>query len=161
MNHHPRQLIIYWLCSFFFLFGFPLFKGPSAFFRVVEFFDFREKNSCQSFYCVLRNSCSEIFFIFCVFHAKYSLFSFHQRRFLNYEKPTFTKVLVYILNHFNSFVKFFWTVAKVDFLQLKISPVMGVILKSRVTGQTIRTPQLPHSETIDIQGFQKLYLVNF
>ena len=28
-------------------------------------------------------------------------------------------------------------------------------------GQTIRTPQLPHSETVDIQRFQKLYLVNF
>ena len=38
---------------------------------------------------------------------------------------------------------------------------MGVILKSRVTGQTIRTPELPHSETVDIQRFQKLYLVNF
>ncbi len=46
-------------------------------------------------------------------------------------------------------------------LQLKISPVMGIIRKIKVAGQTIRTPQLLHSETVDTQGFQNLYLSNF
>ena len=38
---------------------------------------------------------------------------------------------------------------------------MGIIRKIRVAGQTIRTPQLPHSEIVDTQGFQNSYLSNF
>ena len=44
-------------------------------------------------------------------------------------------------------------------MQLKNSPVMDIIRKSGVTGQTILTAQLPHSETVDIQGYQNLYLI--
>ena len=38
---------------------------------------------------------------------------------------------------------------------------MGIICKIGVAGQTIRTLQLPHSETVDTQGFQNSYLYNF
>ena len=50
---------------------------------------------------------------------------------------------------------------KPDSLQLEISPVMDIIRKSWVTGQTIRTPRLPHFQSLVYQRFRRLYFSIF
>ena len=59
-------------------------------------------------------------------------------------------LLTYIIKIKLTFVKFSDQLKKPDSLQLEISPVMDIIRKSCVTGQTIRTPQILHSVTVDI-----------